>query len=149
MYNSPSFIDETAMTYSVLLENIDDGTTEIYNTNETSFYLRNLAPGEYKVGVSSINPNGVSSDTVYSNTIFIGSPFYIQSWFLALLVLLSVAVSYSIYNYIVRSRYSNLLEEKVKIRTSQLQESEKNIRILTQEFYRAGRTKRKDCQRST
>ncbi|WKZ69818.1 MAG: hypothetical protein QY331_00955 [Melioribacteraceae bacterium] len=137
MYNSPSFIDETAMTYSVLLENIDDGTTEIYNTNETSFYLRNLAPGEYKVGVSSINPNGVSSDTVYSNTIFIGSPFYIQSWFLALLVLLSVAVSYSIYNYIVRSRYSNLLEEKVKIRTSQLQESEKNIRILTQRIFTA------------
>lgn len=137
MYNSPSFIDETAMTYSVLLENIDDGTTEIYNTNETSFYLRNLSPGEYKVGVSSINPNGVSSDTVYSNTIFIGSPFYIQSWFLALLVLLSVAVSYSIYNYIVRSRYSNLLEEKVKIRTSQLQESERNIRILTQRIFTA------------
>ncbi|MDZ7764580.1 MAG: histidine kinase [Melioribacteraceae bacterium] len=146
-YRGLSFRNENSLQYKILIESLDDDTTETFKTTGTEYFIRNLNPGNYKIGVQVINDRGVESEINYTSEIKILAPFYLETWFLGLLVLLGFGISISIYDYINKNRYSRVLEKKVKIRTAQLEKSEESIRDLTQKLITAQESERQRISR--
>lgn len=146
-YRGLSFRNENSLQYKILIQSLDDDTTETFKTTGTEYFIRNLNPGNYKIGVQVINNRGVESEINYTSEIKILAPFYLETWFLGLLVVLGFGISISIYDYINKNRYSRVLEKKVKIRTAQLEKSEDSIRDLTQKLITAQESERQRISR--
>lgn len=134
-YNSPSFIDENLVDYTIVLVNLSKETREIYRTSSDNYLLRNLDSGTYELKISATNAKGVSSDTLSLSTIVIKTPFFKNYWFYFFVIIFLISVSYSVYEYLAKNRYSKLLEIEVKKRTKELRNSERNIRDLTQRIF--------------
>lgn len=146
-YNSPSFVDENLVEYSILLENLEKGTTEVYKTKSNNYELRNIPAGNYLLKITSRNSKGINSDTLRLSTIVIQPPFFTNIWFFFLMAVLLITLSYSLYDYLAKSRYSKQLEFEVKQRTADLRSSEKSIRELTQRLFTAQEDEREKIAR--
>jgi len=146
-YNSPSFIDETLVEYTIALINLSKETREIHRTKSNSYLLRNLDPGAYSIEISAANAKGVSSDTLSLSTIVIQTPFFKNIWFYLLVIIFLISISYSAYEYLARNRYFKLLEIEVKKRTQELRSSERSIRDLTQRIFTAQEEEREKIAR--
>lgn len=146
-YRSPSFVNEYENKFQIHLINTDESSSEVIETDKSSYSLRNINPGEYKIGLSVINANGVSSDTLYTAGLTVKPPFYFEGWFIATLILISLTITYSFYDFINRNRYSRKLELEVERRTNQLNKSEQSIRILSQKLISAQEEERERIAR--
>ncbi|MBK7106538.1 MAG: hypothetical protein IPH62_14770 [Ignavibacteriae bacterium] len=72
--------------YKYILEGLDKNWTYTNAENRKVFYT-NLAPGEYKFIVTGTNNDGIWSSKFSSVKITILSPFWMQWWFISLLIL--------------------------------------------------------------
>ncbi|MEJ7587299.1 MAG: two-component regulator propeller domain-containing protein, partial [Ferruginibacter sp.] len=109
--------------YCYFLEGIDKNWSAVTANTFTENYL-NLPPGKYIFKVSSKGINGKWSDpAVFAFTI--SPPWYNSWWAYTLFVLLGIGIlrAYIVYRSRKFQEENRLLEEKVSLRTSQLQQS--------------------------
>jgi signal transduction histidine kinase/ligand-binding sensor domain-containing protein len=116
-----------AISYSYILEGVDKSW--IYTSNDYSDFYRDLSPGKYVFKLSSSYDNIVWSQPI-SYSIIIHSPWW-KSWWIYLLY--AFLFGGLLYGYIqLRSRslkkQNQVLEDKVQLRTQQLQQSIKNLK---------------------
>lgn len=113
--------------YAIKMEGLDEDW--IYRGNKRYATYTNIDPGHYVFRVKACNNDGVWNDEGISIEITIRPPFYKTWWFTGLSAL---AITLLIFIYI-RMRTNTLvkqnivLEEKVNMRTSELQE--KNVEL--------------------
>jgi signal transduction histidine kinase len=141
-YRGYSFIDEKSLMYRVKIHNKTTGWKDDFITANNKVRFSSLTPGIYTFSVSVKNSQGVWGDPLESSTIKISKPFYSQSWFYVLNIIIGVTVVYFIHHFITQKRYSIKLENAINERTKELMESEKDIRNLTQELIKSQENER-------
>ena len=89
-----------------------------------SAFYSNLVPGSYNFLYRVSNNQGVTwCRAEVSSVITIQNPFWRTWWFIGAIFLLVAGISILIFYLITKQQYANELEEKVKIRTKELQKS--------------------------
>jgi signal transduction histidine kinase len=102
------------------------------NSNEATF--TGLQPGTYTLQVRSINPDGMESSQIASIVLKINGPFWMEWWFITLLILgISSLVGGLVYGKIRTTRkQQEFLENEVKKRTFELKESKEQLARLNE-----------------
>ncbi|MEO5892363.1 MAG: two-component regulator propeller domain-containing protein [Ferruginibacter sp.] len=114
--------------YCYFLEGIDKNWSEVTNEPFTENYL-NLPPGTYTFKVSSKGVSGKwSIPAAFSFTI--SPPWYKTWWAYILFALLAIGIlrAYIVYRSRMLQKENKLLEEKVSLRTNQLQQSLEDLK---------------------
>lgn len=121
--------------YKYLLEGANENWIETSADNKTLNYT-NLAPGDYKLMVKSTNADGVWCENTKTLTIIVTPPWWQSWWFRTVFLTLAAAgialfIRYRL-NYLKNKNVE--LENKVKHRTSQLQEANALLEIRNREI---------------
>lgn len=91
-----NFTAPNQILYEYQLSGIDPGWQQ---TTNRSVKYPSLPPGEYMFKVHARNINGTWSDDVEEVRFNITAPFWMQWWFLAVLLIVVVGIIYLFYNY--------------------------------------------------
>ena len=132
-YNQNSFsFSYAAIDYSnpaenkhlFMLENYDNNWRQ---GNERKAYYFNVPPGHYIFHVKAANSNGIWSEK--SIIIIITPPWWLTWWAYTLFTVLAIAILWIFIKWRVRHlrRTNKLLEEKVKMRTTELQKQKEKV----------------------
>jgi len=125
-----SFIDEDAVKYNFKLEGIDREWITHYHSPDNQIRYLNVPPGKYRFHMQAINSLGIKSPIISSGLITIKKPFFQTWWFYFILFVMIVLLILFIANFISKRRYAAHLEEQIRERTKQLEESEKESRNI-------------------
>lgn len=114
--------------YSYKLVGFDDDW--VYSGTERTASYTNLSPGTYVFQVKAANSDGFWNETPASFTIVILSPWWATWWAYLLYAILIAGLiwTYTYYRSKVLKRKNLILEEKVSLRTKQLQKSLTNLK---------------------
>ncbi len=121
-FNSIDFItSESDKNLLYQLENYDDAWRK--NSGESKAYYYNVPPGKYVFRVKAVNLYGKWGER--SITINITPPWYKTWWAYLLFALVAIGIlrAYIVYRSRKLQREKKILEEKVALRTKQLQQS--------------------------
>ena len=112
--------------YQYLMEGLDEDWN--IPTRYPSFRFNNLDPGAYNFRCRVINSDGILSDEI-SYSFRIDAHLYQKTWFILLIIFCSITFISAIFylRQIQLKRDKQLLEQKVEIRTEQLNEEKQNV----------------------
>lgn len=115
----------------------------IFSSNRRFVSYSNLGPGEYTFLVKSSNSDGLWNENSTSLTIIIERPFWKTWWFILICSLVVVSTLYLGIRLRVKSINSRnqLLEEKVKLRTSELEQATEEAQAAKEAAEKASRSK--------
>jgi len=121
--------------YKVRLIGLDSLWKDVDNKYLKTEFM-NLKWGKYIFQVISSNNDGLWSPSPVSVTIIIKRPFYATWWFISVMSILVCALLYFLYKYRVYKleKEKRLLEQKVIIRTKQLQEANEELSQTNEEI---------------
>ncbi|MBN1300505.1 MAG: PAS domain S-box protein [Melioribacteraceae bacterium] len=117
-----SYIDERNVYYHIKLIYNNNSIIDSFKTDETLIRFPSLSPGDYSVELLIENANGILSDSVYSASFTIASPFYYQAWFYLLVIILLIVIVSAIFRYYNNLKLTERLEKTVRDRTHELHE---------------------------
>jgi signal transduction histidine kinase/ligand-binding sensor domain-containing protein len=123
-----SFYNENFIHYKIKLEGFDAEWYEIDQDDIDKIRYTNLVPGDYRLSVSAKNISGDWSKIISSSVITIEKPYFQRWWFIFLSVTVLLLLIYFLYKLYMNRIYYLKLEQKVKLRTSELRETEKELR---------------------
>ena len=155
VFRAISFVDENSLKYKVKLEGYDKDWVDYNQLNLDEVIYRDLAPGEYVFKVKAKNFSSDWSEVVTSKTITIERTYYYKWWFILLSIIIAAISLLGLYVYQTKKLYlaklekevkkrteeltiakddlivaNNSLEERVKLRTKELSESENKFRSV-------------------
>ena len=102
-FSSLSFTQQDKLQYYFKMDGVDKEWNRA--ENELAAKYNTLAPGDYTFNVKCINMQGIESANITSLMFHISPHFYQTRWFLLLVILLIIAVTYNFY----RLRLTRLL----------------------------------------
>jgi len=126
-FDIASYIDEQQVFYKCMLEGFDKEWTREIFSHSNLYRYNNLHPGTYRFCIKARNAIGIWSDPIYSGTIRIRNPFWMQWWFVLLAGLLVFGLFFILTRLVVIRRYNKRLAKMVAIRTRDLSRSEKDL----------------------
>jgi signal transduction histidine kinase/CheY-like chemotaxis protein len=129
-YRGVSFVDESALKYSLFLEGFDTGWSKDLAASRRSARYTSLQAGTYRFQVKAKSADGIWSEPVLSQPIIIRKPVWKEWWFIALAALLGGGLAFLAAQATVHWRYAAQLESEVVQR-----------RRTEQELTRANRAK--------
>ena len=126
-YIGIQFNDPQAITYAYKLDGYDNHWVPAGHDRGVTY--NNLSAGTYTFQVKAANASGVWSKTGDSFTIIINAPWWLRWWAWLLYCALFAGTAYGIAMFRSRrlKRENRLLEEKVALRTHQLNEQQEEI----------------------
>lgn len=125
-----SYIDENELIYSYKLDGFDpDWTTRARDFGNQVRYT-NLPPGQYRFNIKVARPSGETSPTLSSASILIKKPFHQSVLFYLIIGSVGLLLFLFVLTYINKRRHAHQLEQEVRQRTHQLEESEQETRYL-------------------
>jgi signal transduction histidine kinase/ligand-binding sensor domain-containing protein len=119
-FSVPDYTGEKNISMYYRFRNKDTVFIKVNPSQLFSLNFINIAPGKYDLEVIAVNNEGARS-TPFKLKFTIGDPFWSTWWFYALLILLTVAVSWAIY----RSRLQRKISYIQQIEQIRKDESEK------------------------
>ncbi len=131
-----SFSNASKIKYTYKLEGLDEAWHVDYGINKVAF--THLPPGKYKFILNACSSDGICIDKNISFAFEIIPPIYKRTWFLVLMVVLTIILVFSYITF--RTRYLRaakvMLEEQVKERTIEIEQKnqslmDKNVEIVT------------------
>jgi len=120
VFRAISFVDENSLKYKVKLEGYDKDWVDYNQLNLDEVIYRDLAPGEYVFKVKAKNFSSDWSEVVTSKTITIERPYYYKWWFILLSIIIAAISLLGLYVYRTKKLYLAKLEKEVKKRTEEL-----------------------------
>lgn len=99
-FTAISFKDERAVRYQYRLSDTGEEWTEPSEHHFVSF--ASLSPGSYNFEVRAINSDGMISEVSASLPFTISPPFWLQLWFLSLLLMILSGLIYTAYRYRIK-----------------------------------------------
>lgn len=123
-YRAVSFASWPLLTVSYKLIGLHDEWRIIENPRENRIYFNNLPPGEYQLMLKSGLGQQVYSDAIYSDPFTVNYPYYLQGWFIALVVIIFVGLGILLNFLFVQFKYqgvlkSDLARKKVEIKKTE------------------------------
>jgi ligand-binding sensor domain-containing protein/serine phosphatase RsbU (regulator of sigma subunit) len=124
---SPSYLNPGKTRYRYILEGLDKSW--ITSSYQYKISYPNVPPGEYKFRIKVTDANGKWSSTEKSFRIIISPPFWRTKYFYVLSVILIIAVitAYTRLRERALKRENRILEEKVKLRTTDVMQQKEII----------------------
>jgi PAS domain S-box-containing protein len=106
----------------------------IYSVDKPSVIYTNLNPGKYTFRVKASNNDGLWNEKGDSIELIIVPPFWQTTWFYLLVGVGFIGLVWGIIYWRARQdrRIQNMLREKVKERTHELEESEQQFRLISE-----------------
>ncbi len=113
--------------YKYILRGLDDSYSPETKANQANY--TNIPPGEYVFEVIASNSDGFWNEDPIKYEFTIDSPFWLKWWFVTFEIGLVIAIIMLLINRRERKLINerNLLQEKVEIRTIELQKKNENI----------------------
>jgi len=140
-FSSLSYALSDKNQFAYKLEGFDEDW--IYCGSRKFVSYSNLLPGTYVFHVKGSNSDGLWNEKGITVTINIARPFWKTWWFILICVFVGLAVLYVGYRLRVRSINSQnqLLEEKVQLRTAELEKATEEAQAAKEAAEKANRSK--------
>jgi PAS domain S-box-containing protein len=123
-YRAVSFASWPYLTVSYKLNGLHDEWKTIENPRDNKISFNNLPPGEYQLLLKSGLGRQVESEIVYADPFKVDYPYYLQGWFIALVVIVFVGLGILLNFLFVQFKYQGVLKsdldrKKVEIRKTE------------------------------
>ncbi len=128
-----SLVDEQALSFRTRLLPLEDRWSEPLPWYERSVRYIGLRPGRYRLEVEAVVGSGTPPATVTSPPVILHGPLWVRWWFILVVALATVALTWLGVSAGVRARYASRLQAEVDVRTRALSESEQRYRRLFDE----------------
>ena len=126
-YITFTYLDK--LTYKVTIEKIGSHWKREIQTQSREINYAHLNPGKYRFTVEAKIGDASWTEPVSTGNIKILKPFYLNLWFISIVVIIILSFIVFIYHYISNQKYTRKLEQKVLERARDLQQS--NDRFVT------------------
>jgi signal transduction histidine kinase/ligand-binding sensor domain-containing protein/CheY-like chemotaxis protein len=115
----------------------------VFSGNRRFVSYSNLGPGEYTFQVKSSNSDGLWNESGSTLKLIIERPFWKTWWFILICVLVFIGLLYLALRLRVRNVniQNQVLEEKVKLRTSELEKATEEAQAAKEAAEKASRSK--------
>ena len=127
--------------FAYMLEGFDENW--VYSGDRRFASYSNLSPGEYVFRVKGSNSDGLWNEKGVEITILIKRPYWKTWWFIVLVSIAGLSIMYGAYRYRIRNieGQQRWLEEKVALRTSELEKATKDAETARLTAENASRAK--------
>lgn len=129
-YRAVSFNSWPQLQVSYKLNGFQNDWRIIENSRENKIFFNNLPPGEYQLLLKSSLGQRVESEVVYSSPFIIGYPYYLQWWFIALVVSVFVGLGILLNFLFVQFKYQGVLKsdlDRKKVEIEKTEDQFKNV----------------------
>lgn len=123
-YRAVSFMPWPRLTVSYMLKGLHSEWKTIENPRDNKLFLNNLPPGDYQLLLKSSLGGQLESDVVYSDPFKVDYPYYLQGWFIGIVVLLFVGLGILINFLFVQYKYQDVLKSDLNQKTEEIQKTE-------------------------
>ncbi len=132
-FSALDFFHPNKIKYAYKLEGVDNDWVEVASNQRLANYT-NLAGGDYVFKVKATNSDGVWNEQATELHIEIRPPFWQTAWFQAILIFLVIfaAIAYSRFHSRRLIVQKARLEEKVHVRTQQIEKQSEELRQVNQ-----------------
>ncbi len=133
-FTALNFINSNKNQYLYYLKGFDNDW--IYAGDRRSAYYTNIDPGKYVFMVKGSNNDGVWSDRPATIVINIKPPFWQQTWFHILLIVIAILLLFAFIKIREKRhiREKRILEAKVTERTREIEQQKEEIRLQRDEI---------------
>lgn len=112
------------------LEGFHNEWQVIQNPRENKLYFNNLPPGEYQLMIKASLGKQAESDEVYAAPFSVAYPYYLQGWFVALVVIVFVGLGILLNFLFVQFKYQGILKsdlDRKKVEIKKTEDQFKNV----------------------
>lgn len=129
-YRAVSFASWPYLTVSYKLKGLHDEWRTIENPRDNKIYFNNLPPGEYQLMFKSSLGQQVDSEVIYAEPFAVDYPYYLQGWFIALVVIVFVGLGILLNFLFVQFKYQGVLKsdlDRKKVEIEKTEDQFKNV----------------------
>lgn len=129
-YRAISFASWPYLTVSYKLIGLHDEWRTIENPRENKIYFNNLPPGEYQLMFKSSLGQQVESAVIYADPFAVDYPYYLQGWFITLVVIVFVGLGILLNFLFVQFKYQGVLKsdlDQKKVEIKKTEDQFKNV----------------------
>ncbi|WP_209331907.1 ATP-binding protein [Lunatimonas salinarum] len=123
-YRAVSFIPWPRLLVSYKLEGLHNEWKLIENPRDNKLFLNNLPPGDYQLLLKSSLGGQLESEVIYSEPFRVDYPYYLQGWFIGIVVLLFVGLGILINFLFVQYKYQDILKSDLNQKKEEIQKTE-------------------------
>ena len=128
-YRYCSFREEGNVSYRITLEATGGKWNKVINTTSREASFNSIKNGKYRVKIEARDGSGRWTEAALSRVFQVKRPYYLQTWFILLLLAGLTVLTYLTHRYYITWRYSAELSKEVGKRTKELALS--NERFIT------------------
>jgi PAS domain S-box-containing protein len=129
-YRAVSFASWPYLTVSYKLKGLHDEWRTIENPRDNKIYFNNLPPGEYQLMLKSSLGQQVDSEVIYADSFAVDYPYYLQGWFITLVVVVFVGLGILLNFLFVQFKYQGVLKsdlDRKKVEIKKTEDQFKNV----------------------
>ncbi|MDN3669974.1 ATP-binding protein [Echinicola jeungdonensis] len=129
-YQAISFLEVANLTVEYKLEGFHDTWQKIRNPRTTSLMFNNLPPGEYQLRLKASLGGQFESETVISEPFHITKPYFLQFWFIGLVLLVFLLIGFVLNTLVDQMRTQGLLRSRIDEKIKEIKAAEKRFRSV-------------------
>ncbi|WP_194776515.1 ATP-binding protein [Pararhodonellum marinum] len=127
-YRAISFLEEANLLIHYRLVGLQDEWQLIESPRNTSIFFNNLPPGEYHLELKASLGGQFESETVYSAPFSIAKPFYLQNWFILLILFGFLVIGFLLNTLLNQLRNQGILKSTIDQKVKQIRSAEEQFR---------------------
>jgi PAS domain S-box-containing protein len=127
-YSAVSFSSLPQLVVEYRLEGFHNDWSQIENPRNNQLYFNNLPPGKYRLALKASYSGQFESDVAYSPEFFIAKPFYLQLWFIVIVIIFFIAVGMIINMLFLQFKNQDILKTTLDEKTSEIRHREDQFR---------------------
>lgn len=127
-FSAVSFSNSPELIVSYKLEGFHSEWQKLENPRTNKLYFNKLSPGNYRLSLKASLAGYSESETVYSREFKIDYPFYLQFWFILLLITFLIALGYGINTLYRQAKNQGMLRNTLNEKTLEIANREDRFR---------------------
>lgn len=127
-YSAASFTSSPKLVINYQLEGYQNEWVSIENPRSNELYFNNLPPGKYRLAIKALLTGHNPSETVYSSFFTISYPFYLQAWFILLIILFFIGLGIGINIFFRQNKNQVILKDSLDAKTSEMKSRDDQFR---------------------
>lgn len=127
-FGAVSFSNSPNLVVKYKLEGYHSEWQKLENPRTNQLVFNNLSPGNYRLALKASLAGYPESETVYSKDFQIDHPFYLQFWFILLLIAFLIAVGYGINTLYLQAKDQGVLRHTLQEKTLEIANREDRFR---------------------
>ncbi len=129
-YQAISFLKLANLTVDYKLEGFHDSWQKIQNPRTTSLMFNNLPPGDYQLHLKASLGGQFESETVMSAPFTITKPYFLQFWFIGLVLMVFLLIGFVLNTLVDQMRTQGLLRTRIDEKIKEIKSAEERFRSV-------------------